>query len=80
MFWARGIVDGWGTMLQVLKAAGSIPDEAFGYFNWPNLSTRTMFLGSTQSLTEKSTRNHPGGKGRPARKADNFTAIGEPVV
>jgi hypothetical protein len=29
-----------------------------------------MALGSTQPLTETSTRNLPGGKGRPARKAD----------
>jgi hypothetical protein len=27
-----------------------------------------------------STRNLPGGKGRPARKADNLTAICEPMV
>jgi hypothetical protein len=30
---------------------------------------------STQSLTEMSTRNLPGGKGRLVRKADNLTAI-----
>jgi hypothetical protein len=34
---------------------------------------RTMALGSTQPLTEMCTRNLPGGKGRPARKADNLT-------
>jgi hypothetical protein len=39
-----------------------------------------MALGSTQSLTEMSTRNFPGGKGRPASKADNLTAICEPIV
>jgi hypothetical protein len=42
-----------------------------------------MALGSTQPLTEMSTRNLPGGKGRPAdrpaRKAD-ITAICEPTV
>jgi hypothetical protein len=32
-------------------------------------------LGSTQPLTEMNTRNLPGGKGRPVRKADNLTAI-----
>jgi hypothetical protein len=32
-----------------------------------------MALGSTQPLTETNTRNIPGGKGRPARKADNLT-------
>jgi hypothetical protein len=39
-----------------------------------------MALGSTQPLTEMSTKNVPGGKGRPARKADNLTAICEPIV
>jgi hypothetical protein len=38
-----------------------------------------MALGSTQPLTEMSTRNHPGGKERPAREADNLTAICEPL-
>jgi hypothetical protein len=31
-------------------------------------------------LTEMSTRNLAGGKGRPACKADNLTAICEPIV
>jgi hypothetical protein len=31
-----------------------------------------MALGSTQPLTEMSTRNFPGGKKRPARRADNL--------
>jgi hypothetical protein len=38
-----------------------------------------MALESTQPLTEMSTRNLPGCKGRPARKADYFTAICEPI-
>jgi hypothetical protein len=33
-----------------------------------------MALGSTQPLTEMSTRNLPGGKGRRVRKAGNLTA------
>jgi hypothetical protein len=36
-----------------------------------------MALVWTQPLTEMSTRNLPGGKGRPARKADKFTALCE---
>jgi hypothetical protein len=32
------------------------------------------------SLTEMSTRNLPGGKGRQAREADNLTAISEPII
>jgi hypothetical protein len=39
-----------------------------------------MALGSTHPLTEMSTSNIPGGKGRPARRADNLTAICEPIV
>jgi hypothetical protein len=41
-----------------------------------------MALGSIQPLTEMSTRKIPGGggKARPARKADNVTAMCEPIV
>jgi hypothetical protein len=39
-----------------------------------------MALRSTQPLTEMNTRNLPGGEGRPVRKADNLTAICEPIV
>jgi hypothetical protein len=49
---------------------GSIPDEVIEIFNLPNPSSRTMAPGLTQPITEISTRNLLGGKGRPARKAD----------
>jgi hypothetical protein len=62
------------------KVAASIADEVIRAFNWPNPSRRIMALGSTQLLTEMSTRNLPGGKGRLAHKADNLTAICEPTV
>jgi hypothetical protein len=39
------------------KVAGSNPDEVTGIFQWLNPSGRTMALGSTQPLTEMSTRN-----------------------
>jgi hypothetical protein len=39
-----------------------------------------MALGSTQPLPELSTRDLPGGKGRPARKTDNLTDIYESIV
>jgi hypothetical protein len=58
---ARGSVVGWGTILQAGKVAGSSPDEAIGFFNWPNPSSRTMALGSIQPLTEMSIRNLPEG-------------------
>jgi hypothetical protein len=39
-----------------------------------------MALGSTQQLTEMSTRNLPGGKRRPKLKADTFTANCKSIV
>jgi hypothetical protein len=41
------------------KVAGSSPDEDIGFFffSWPNPSSYTMALGSTQPLTEMSTRD-----------------------
>jgi hypothetical protein len=73
----------WGSWLRHCatsrKVAGSILD-VIGFFSWPNPSSRTMAMESTQPLTEMSTRNFPGGKGSPARKADNLTAICEPIV
>jgi hypothetical protein len=43
--------------------AGSTPEEVFGFFNLGNPSSCTMVLGSTQPLTEISTRNFSGSKG-----------------
>jgi hypothetical protein len=62
------------------KVAVSIPDEVTEFFNWSNPSSRSMALESIMPLTEISTRNIPGGKMRPGRKADNLTAICEPLV
>jgi hypothetical protein len=67
-------------MLQAGKSRDRVPMRWILFFNLPNPSSRTMALGSTQPLTEMSTRNLPGGKGRPARRADNLTAICEPTV
>ena len=38
------------------QVAGSIPDGVIDIFQWHNPSGRTMALGSTQPLTEMSTR------------------------
>jgi hypothetical protein len=76
---ARGSVVGRGTMLQAGRSPVRIPNEVY-FFNLPNPSSRTTALGSTQPLTEMSTRKLPGGKKRPARKADNLAAIYEPNV
>jgi hypothetical protein len=39
-----------------------------------------MALRSTKPLTEMSASNLLGGKGRPARKANNLTAICKPII
>jgi hypothetical protein len=61
-------------MLQAGRSLVRVPDEV-DFFNFPNLSSSTMALGSTQPLTGMNTRNLPGGKKRPARMADNFAAV-----
>jgi hypothetical protein len=66
-------------MLQAGRSPVRVPDEV-DFFILPNPSSRTMSLRSTQPLTEMSTRNLPGGKKRPARRADNLAAICEPNV
>ena len=57
------------------KVAGSIPDGVIGIFHWHNPSDRTMALGSTQTLTEMSTRSFSWGQNRLVRMADNLTTI-----
>jgi hypothetical protein len=59
--------------------AGRSRVRIIGVFNWSHPTSRNMALGSTQLLTEMSTRNLTVGKGRSARKADNFIAICEPI-
>jgi hypothetical protein len=39
-----------------------------------------MAVGPTETLTEMSTTNLPGGERWPALKADNLTANYEPIV
>jgi hypothetical protein len=56
------------------------PNYEVGIIKYANPSSRTMALGSTQPLTEMSTRNLPGGIGLPARGADILTAIYETNV
>jgi hypothetical protein len=66
-------------MLQAGRSPVRVPDDV-DFFNLPDPSSRTMALGSTQPLTEMSTRNLPGGKKRPARRADDLAALCEPNV
>ena len=53
-FGARRSAVGWATALQVGR---TIPDGVIGIFHWHNPSGRTMAMGSTQPLKEKSNRN-----------------------
>jgi hypothetical protein len=71
--WLRHYATSW-------KVACSFPDEVTGFFNWPNPSSCTTELGSTQPLTELSTRKLPEGEVWPVCKADNLTATCVPTV
>jgi hypothetical protein len=63
---------GWSRVRFLMKSVG--------IFNWLNPSGHTIALGLDQPLTKICTRNLSGGKERPARKADNLTAICEPDI
>jgi hypothetical protein len=67
------------TMLQAGRSPVRVPDEV-DFFNLPNPSSHTMALGSTQPLTEMSTRNFPGGKKWRPHRADNLATIYGPNV
>ena len=93
---SRGFVSYWGTWwcrwlrhcATSQKVAGSIPDGVAGIFQCLNTSGRTIALGSTQPITEMSTRNLSwGGKsGRcvwlttlPPSRADCLEILGDPT-
>jgi hypothetical protein len=57
-----------------------IPDEVTGFFQLTQPFPPQYGPGVDQPLTEMITRNHLGGKGRPARGADDITAIWEQIV
>jgi hypothetical protein len=59
-----GRVASSGTMPQAGRSRVRFLTRSW-FFNWPNSSSRTMALGSTQPLTEMSSRNFLGGQGRP---------------
>jgi hypothetical protein len=67
-------------MLQVRRSWVRFLMRSLDFFNWPNYSSHTMALGSTQPLTEMSTTNLPGGKVWLVREPDNLTVVCEPIV
>jgi hypothetical protein len=58
---------------------GFDPDVFIRLFNFFNPSSRNNILGWTWPVSEMSTRNFSGGKGLPEHKADNLTAICQPI-
>jgi hypothetical protein len=67
-------------MLQAGRSRVPFPMRSLDFSINLILPAALWALGSTQPLTEISTRNLPGGERRPARKADNLTAICKPIV
>jgi hypothetical protein len=59
------------------RVAGSISDEFIGFFNWPDSSGRTNGPGVDSASNRNEYKESSGGKGQPARKTDNLTAICE---
>jgi hypothetical protein len=66
-------------MLQDGRSPVRVPKE-INFFNLPNPCSRTMALWSTHPLTEMITRNFPGCKKLPARRADKLAAIYDPNI
>jgi hypothetical protein len=62
-------------MLQAGRTRVRLPMGSLNFLNLLNPSSCTMALWFTQPLKDPS-----GGKTLPARKADNITAICEPIV
>jgi hypothetical protein len=78
MLGARGSVVSWGTMLQAGRSQFPVPMRLLDFFNLPQAHCgRSVDSDSNRNQYQKSSW---GLKGRPARKADNLTAICEPIV
>jgi hypothetical protein len=63
----------WGTALQTGRSRVRFRTESLEFFSDLILSGHIVALGSTQPLTEMSTRSLSWGWRRPVRRADNLT-------
>jgi hypothetical protein len=66
-------------MLQAGSSRVWFPMRLLDFFNLPIPSSRIMALVTTQPLTQMSTKNLAGCKGRRDREADNLAGICEPI-
>jgi hypothetical protein len=75
---ARGSVVGWGIMLQVGRSRDRVP------MRWIFQFTQSFHPHYGPGVDSAYNRNEyqesSGGKGQPARRSDNLTAICEPIV
>jgi hypothetical protein len=77
--WARGSVVGRDTMAQARRSRVPFPMRSLNFFNVLDPSNCTVALGFTQPVIDVSTRKSSGST-RPARKADNLTAVCGQIV
>jgi hypothetical protein len=84
MLEACSSVVGWGTMLQAGRSQVQIPMRSLDFFQltWSFQPHYGPGVDSASNSNEYQEYfwNILGGKGQPARKADNLTTICEPIV
>jgi hypothetical protein len=80
LIWALGSVVGWGTMLQAGRSRVQISMRSLD-FSIDLIPPVALWPWSRFSLKQKRVQGILGLKGcRPPRKADNLTAIYEPII
>jgi hypothetical protein len=79
MLGVRGCVVSWGIMLQAGRSRVQVPMRwILSVYLQPHYGPGVDSASNRNEYQESSRGG--GGKGRPVRKADNLTAICEPIV